>query len=166
MSLSYNASLVRISYVESKAKSAAEVFLWIFPLPEENRMPSSNVEPTSLDKEAWDAMKELGFSEEECLIYFDLLIRAEGEAIENILAHSKGPAGQAEEAVKSLVDKGMVRIRSNRLEASEPKLALSKLQEDRRAQTGREKEGSKTRASRLRGHLEAQNMESALCGKH
>ena len=107
-------------------------------------------------------MKELGFSEEECLIYFDLLTRAEGEAIENILAHSKGPTGQAEEAVKSLVDKGLVRIRSNRLEASEPKLALSKLQEDRRAQMSREIEVVNTTASRLVGLLDPQYWESRL----
>ncbi len=125
-------------------------------------MPSSKPEPASPDKEAWHAMRELGFSEEECMIYFDLLTRSEGEAIENILAHSKGPAGQAEEAVKSLVDKGMVRIRSNRLEASEPKLALSKLQEDRRAKMSREIEVVNTTASRLLSLLEPQYWEVRL----
>src|SRR6058998_273908 len=125
-------------------------------------MPSSKPEPASPDKEAWHAMRELGFSEEECTIYFDLLTRSEGEAIENILAHSKGPAGQAEEAVKSLVDKGMVRIRSNRLEASEPKLALSKLQEDRRAKMSREIEVLNTTASRLLSLLEPQYWEVRL----
>ncbi len=107
-------------------------------------------------------MKELGFSEEECSIYFDLLTRAEGEAIETILSNSKSPTGIAEEAVKGLVDKGLVRIKSNRLEVSEPKLSLSKLQEDKRLAISREMETVTTTANRLLSILEPQYWETRL----
>jgi len=116
----------------------------------------------SPEREARHAMKELGFSEEECSIYFDLLTRAEGEAIETILSNSKSPTGIAEEAVKGLVDKGMVRVKSNRLEVSEPKLSLSKLQEDKRLAISREMETVTTTANRLLSILEPQYWETRL----
>ena len=116
----------------------------------------------SPDKEARRAMKELGFSETECAIYFDLLTRPEGEAIETILAHSKAPSGRAEEAIKSLVDKGFVQIKSNRLEVSEPKLSLSKLQQEKRLQMSREIETVSTTSTRLVAMLEPQYWEARL----
>ncbi len=114
------------------------------------------------DKEAKRAMKELGFSEGECLIFFDLLNKPEGEAIDNILAHSKGPSVKTEDAVKGLVDKGLVRITSNRLEVSEPKLFLSKLQEEKRLQMSRQLEAVNATATRLLSILEPQYWEARL----
>ncbi len=127
-------------------------------------MPTSHrASPTpSANKEAERAMKELGFSENECSIYFDLLARPEGDAIDNILAHSKGPSGNTEEAIKGLVDKGLVRITSNRLEVSEPKLFLSKLQEERRLEMSRQMETVNTTATRLLAVLEPQYWEARL----
>jgi len=107
-------------------------------------------------------MKELGFSEIECSIYFDLLAKPEGEAIETILSQAKGPSVGAEEAVKGLVDKGLVKIRSNKLEISEPKLSLSKLQEDKRLEMSREMETVHTTANRLVALLEPQYWEARL----
>ncbi len=107
-------------------------------------------------------MKELGFSEGECTIYFDLLAKPEGEAIDNILTHSKGPSGKTEDAVKGLVDKGLVRITSNRLEVSEPKLFLSKLQEEKRLEMSRQMETVNTTATRLLSILEPQYWEARL----
>ena len=107
-------------------------------------------------------MKELGFSEAECSIYFDLLTKPEGEAIENILSHSKGPSGKAEDAVKGLVDKGLVKVRSNKLEISEPKISLSKLQEAKRLEMSREMETVNSTANRLVAILEPQYWEARL----
>ena len=107
-------------------------------------------------------MKELGFSEEECSIYFDLLVKPEGEAIETILAHSKGPSGRAEDAVKGLVDKGLVKIKSNKLEIAEPKISLSKLQEAKRLAMSREMETVTTTANRLVAILDPQYWEARL----
>ncbi len=107
-------------------------------------------------------MKELGFSEGECTIYFDLLTKPEGEAIDNILTHSKGPSGKTEDAVKGLVDKGLVRITSNRLEVSEPKLFLSKLQEEKRFEMSRQLETVNSTATRLLSILEPQYWEARL----
>jgi sugar-specific transcriptional regulator TrmB len=107
-------------------------------------------------------MKELGFSETECTIYFDLLTKSEGEAIETILSHSKSPTGKAEDAVKGLVDKGLVKVKSNRLEVSEPKTSLSKLQNDKRNAMSREMETITTTANRLVSLLEPQYWETRL----
>ncbi len=107
-------------------------------------------------------MKELGFSEEECSIYFDLLAKPEGEAIETILTQSKGPSGKAEDAVKGLVDKGLVRIKSNKLEIAEPKISLSKLQEARRLEMSREMETVTITANRLVAILDPQYWEARL----
>ncbi len=125
--------------------------------------PSSKAQPTpSPDKEARRAMKELGFSEIECSIYFDLLSKPEGEAIESILAHSRGLSGTAEDAVKGLVDKGLVKIKSNKLEVSEPKISLSKLQEAKRLEMSREMETVNTTANRLVAILDPQYWEARL----
>jgi sugar-specific transcriptional regulator TrmB len=125
--------------------------------------PSSKAQPIpSSDKEARYAMKELGFSEEECSIFFDLLAKPEGEAIETILTHSKGPSGKAEDAVKGLVDKGLVKIRSNKLEIAEPKISLSKLQEARRLEMSREMETLTITANRLAAILDPQYWEARL----
>ena len=107
-------------------------------------------------------MRELGFSEEECSIYLTLLSRPEGEAIDSILSHSKGPSGRAEDAVKGLVDKGLVRITSNKLEVSEPKVFLSKLQDRKRLEMGRQMEAMNATASRLLSILEPQYWEARL----
>lgn len=107
-------------------------------------------------------MKELGFSDEECSIYLGLLSKPEGEAIDSILSHSRGPTGRAEEAVKGLVDKGLVRITSNKLEVSEPKVFLSKFQDQKRLEMGRQIEAVNATASRLLAILEPQYWEARL----
>ena len=116
----------------------------------------------SVEKEAKRAMRELGFSEGECSIYFDLLNKTEGEAIDNILAHGRGPSRKTEDAVKGLVDKGLVRITSNKLEVSEPKLFLSKYQEEKRLEMSRQMEAINVTAARLLSILEPQYWEARL----
>src|SRR5215467_3423141 len=123
---------------------------------------SQSQPPSTTDKEAVRAMKELGFSETECSIYFDLMARPEGEAIETVLSHSRGSTGSAEEAVRSLVDSGLLRIKSNRREVSEPKVSLSKLQEMKRLEMSREMETVSSTATRLVTMLEPQYWEARL----
>jgi len=72
-----------------------------------------------LNDEAQKLMEELGFSREGCSIYFSLLEKPSGETIEQVLAHSSFSSRDAERAVKELVEKGIVRVSSNKLEASE-----------------------------------------------
>jgi len=107
-------------------------------------------------------MKELGFSREECEIYFSLLDRPEGEPIDSILTGSKMPQSAAELALKNLVEKGLVNVSSNRLEACEPKQFLSKFQERKRAELSKGIEQLNVRAARLLSLLEPQYWEKRL----
>src|SRR5436309_12918658 len=82
-------------------------------------------------------MEELGFSKEGCSIYFSLLEKPSGETIEQILAHSSFSSRDAERAVKELVEKVIVRVSSNKLEASEPKQFLARIQDMKRTEMSR-----------------------------
>src|SRR2546425_275481 len=82
-------------------------------------------------------MEELGFSREGCSIYFSLLEKPSGETIEQILAHSSFSSRDAERAVKELVERGVVRVSSNKLEASEPKQFVAKIQDMKRTEMSR-----------------------------
>ena len=61
-----------------------------------------------------------------------------------------------------MVDKGLVRIKSNRLEVSQPKSSFSKLQDDRRLAMSREMETVSSTANRLVSILEPQYWEMRL----
>src|SRR2546428_10036528 len=84
------------------------------------------------EAEVLQLMLELGFTQGECEIYFSLLDRPEGEPIDSVLTGAKMSQGLAESALKSLVDKGLVNVSSNRLEAVEPRVFLSRFQERKR----------------------------------
>ncbi len=112
--------------------------------------------------EAKSLLKELGFSETECLVYFDLLDKPAGEAIDTILAQPQISGGDAETAVKSLVEKGLAKIASNRLEASEPRKFFNQLQESKRQELSRNLEQMTERAGRLLSLLEPRYWEMRL----
>src|SRR5437870_11960072 len=84
------------------------------------------------EAEVLELMLQLGFTQGECEIYFSLLDRPEGEPIDSVLTGAKMSQGLAESALKSLVDKGLVNVSSNRLEAVEPRVFLSRFQERKR----------------------------------
>ncbi len=113
-------------------------------------------------KEAWYLLKELGFSETECFIYLSLLEKREGESIDDILAHSKASTTETETAVNNLVERGLVSVSSNRLEASSPQHFIPKLQESKRLELSRNLELVRSKAARLLSILEPQYWETRL----
>ncbi len=107
-------------------------------------------------------MKRLGVSDTECSLYFSLLNKPEGEGIDLALARSKSAAKRTEEAIKSLVDKGLVRIVSNKLEAAEPKFFVARIQESKRFELSRSLEELASNTSRLLSVLEPHYWEARL----
>src|SRR3989442_9517196 len=107
-------------------------------------------------------MEELGFSREGCSIYFSLLEKPSGETIEQVLAHSSFSSRDAERAVKELVEKGIVRVSSNKLEASEPKLFVARIQDMKRTEMSRDLDALNAKSTRLLSLLEPQYWELRL----
>ena len=116
----------------------------------------------SLSDQARQLLRELGFSESECSIYFYLLEKTSGEAVDNVLASSRTSTMETETAIKNLVERGLVKIASNRLEASEPKLFIHKLQELKRLELTRNLELLNSKTARLLSVLEPQYWEARL----
>jgi len=115
-----------------------------------------------LNDEAQKLMEELGFSREGCSIYFSLLEKPSGETIEQILAHSSFSSRDAERAVKELVERGVVRVSSNKLEASEPKQFVAKIQDMKRTEMSRDLDALNAKSTRLLSLLEPQYWELRL----
>ncbi len=115
-----------------------------------------------LQEEAEKLLRELGFSDSECSIYFSLLQKPSGEAIEQLLSQSNMSTDQAERAIKNLVDKGVVRIASNKLEASEPKQFIGRVQDLKRLEVTRSLESLTETSSRLLSILEPYYWETRL----
>src|SRR5438094_6458652 len=107
-------------------------------------------------------MEELGFSKEGCSIYFSLLEKPSGETIEQILAHSSISSREAEKAVKELVEKGIVMVSSNKLEASEPKQFVARIQDMKRTEMSRDLDNLNAKSTRLLSLLEPQYWELRL----
>ena len=99
--------------------------------------------------EARRLLEELGLSHEACLIYFSLLEKPSGETVEHILGRSSDSSRDAERAIKELVDMGIVRVSSNKLEASEPKHFVTRVQEMRRTEMSRNLDELNAKSSRL-----------------
>ena len=114
------------------------------------------------EAEVLELMLELGFTQGECEIYFSLLDRPEGEPIDSVLTGAKMSQGLAESALKSLVDKGLVNVSSNRLEAVEPRVFLSRFQERKRQELTKGLELVSSRSARLLALLEPQYWEKRL----
>jgi predicted transcriptional regulator len=115
-----------------------------------------------MNEETQKLMEELGLSREGCSIYFSLLEKPSGETIEQILSHSSFSSREAERAVKELVEKGIVRVSSNKLEAAEPKQFVSKIQDLRRAEMSRDLDALNVKSIRLLSLLEPQYWELRL----
>jgi len=114
------------------------------------------------EAEVLQLMLELGFTQGECEIYFSLLDRPEGEPIDSVLTGAKMSQGLAESALKSLVDKGLVNVSSNRLEAVEPRVFLSRFQESKRQELSKGLELVSSRSAKLLSLLEPQYWEKRL----
>jgi predicted transcriptional regulator len=118
-----------------------------------------SIEPSA---EARKLMEELGLSHEACSIYFSLLEKPSGETVEQILGRPSASSRDAERAVKELVDKGIVRVSSNKLEASEPRQFVARVQETRRIEMSRNLDDLNSKSSRLLSLLEPQYWELRL----
>ena len=114
------------------------------------------------EAEVLQLMLELGFTQGECEIYFSLLDRPEGEPIDSVLTGAKMSQGLAESALKSLVDKGLVNVSSNRLEAVEPRVFLPRFQERKRQELSKGLELVSSRSAKLLSLLEPQYWEKRL----
>ena len=120
---------------------------------------SAPIEPNA---EARILLEELGLSQQACSIYFSILEKPSGETIEQILSKSTSSSRDAERAVKELVDRGIVHVSSNKIEASEPRLFVGRVQETRRIEMSRSLDDLNTKSSRLISLLEPQYWESRL----
>ncbi len=77
-------------------------------------------------------LTDLGLSSGESKIYLRLLSLPEGEQLEKIVSAFGIPSAISEDSLKSLADKGLLRISRNRAEVLQPRLALQKILEERR----------------------------------
>ena len=87
-----------------------------------------------LDDEAGKEMallKTLGLSSGESKVYLSLLSKSEGEMVDKVVTAFGIPANLAEDALKSLSDKGLVKISSNRVEVIQPRTVLQKILEEK-----------------------------------
>jgi len=83
------------------------------------------------DKEV-KLLKDLGLSDGEAKVYLCLLRRAQGEMLDKVVTAFDSPSSEAEDSLKSLVDKGLIRISRNMVEAVQPRLVVQTMLERRR----------------------------------
>jgi sugar-specific transcriptional regulator TrmB len=76
---------------------------------------------------AMELLKALGLSPGESKVYLKLLSQPEGEMLDKVVTAFGMPAAIAEDSLKSLADKGLIRISSNRVEVIQPRLVLQKI---------------------------------------
>ena len=74
----------------------------------------------------------LGLSAGESKVYLKLLTQPEGEMLDKVVTAFGIPTPIAEDALKSLSDKGLVKISSNRVEVIQPRLVLQKILDQRK----------------------------------
>ena len=79
-----------------------------------------------------ELLKDLGLSSGESKMYLHLLSQPEGEALDKAVSGFELPEAVAEDSLKSLADKGLVRVSRNRVEAVQPRLALQTILEQRK----------------------------------
>ena len=89
-----------------------------------------------------ELLKALGLSAGESKVYLKLLSQPEGEMLDKVVTAFGIPAAIAEDSLKSLADKGLVKISSNRVEVIQPRTVLQKILEQRKrsieSQVGKE----------------------------
>jgi len=77
-------------------------------------------------------LETLGLSEGESKVYLKLLLQPGGEMVDKVVTAFGISAGTAEAALKSLADKGLIKISSNRAEAVEPRAAVQRILDQRK----------------------------------
>ena len=79
-------------------------------------------------------MKRLGFSDDECSVYFKLLSSPQAIPIDKLLLESGISTAQAEQAIRTLAERGAVKTVSNALEPVDPNPMLSRVLDEKRSQ--------------------------------
>ncbi|MGD0424601.1 MAG: helix-turn-helix domain-containing protein [Candidatus Bathyarchaeia archaeon] len=77
-------------------------------------------------------LRDLGLSDGEVKVYLQLLRRPQGEMLDKVVTTFAIPTSEAEDSLKSLADKGLVRIFRNKVEAVQPRIVAQTLLERRR----------------------------------
>ena len=72
-------------------------------------------------------LKFFGLSDYEYRVYLNLLDNPDGESIDTIISTYKIPSSQLNNVIGRLVDKGLVNVKRNRMEANDPKNFLSRI---------------------------------------
>lgn len=84
------------------------------------------------DSKPMELLQALGLSSGESRIYLRLLSQPEGEVLDRVVTAFGISATIAEDSLKSLADKGLVKISSNRVEAVQPRTVLERILEQRK----------------------------------
>ena len=84
------------------------------------------------DSKEMELLKTLGLSSGESKVYLRLLSQPGGEMLDKVVTAFGIPAAIAEDSLKSLADKGLVRISSNRVEVIQPRIVLQRVLEQRK----------------------------------
>jgi len=79
-----------------------------------------------------ELLKDLGLSSGESKMYLHLLSQPEGETLDKVFTSFEMPEEISEDSIKSLADKGLVKISRNRVEAVQPRVVLQTILEQRR----------------------------------
>ena len=79
-----------------------------------------------------DLLVSLGLSAGESKVYLKLLAEPQGEMLDRVVTGFGIPAAIAEDALKSLSDKGLVKVSSNRVEVLQPRLVLKRILDQRK----------------------------------
>jgi sugar-specific transcriptional regulator TrmB len=79
-----------------------------------------------------DLLMSLGLSAGESKVYLKLLAEPQGEMLERVVTGFGIPTPIAEDALKSLSDKGLIKISSNRVEVLQPRLILKRILDQRK----------------------------------
>lgn len=84
------------------------------------------------DAKEMQSLKTLGLSSGESKVYLRLLSQPEGELLDKVVTAFGIPAAIAEDSLKSLADKGLVKISSNRVEVIQPRTVLKRILDQRK----------------------------------
>jgi len=90
-----------------------------------------NALPRDYSKEM-DLLISLGLSAGESKVYLKLLAEPQGEMLDRVVTAFGIPTPIAEDALKSLSDKGLVKVSSNRVEVLQPRLILQRILDQRK----------------------------------
>jgi sugar-specific transcriptional regulator TrmB len=115
-----------------------------------------------MPEQSRELMKRLGFSDDECSIYFKLLSSPQAIPIDKLLLESGMSTAQAEQAIRTLAERGAVKTVSNALEAVDPNPMLSRVLDEKRSQAEQMLMSYEETASALSRQLVPKYSESKL----